>query len=152
MDSNITLINKMFSKTHSSKLGQWLGKETFHHPFQRKKNSWHEAQPTFSPSKIIRAALEEAWMQRPVLLFSYVKMLHFWRTHARGDRSHICHLRRSCNWWSTTGSHRRGPEMCSCCTRCPWRGKGTCRTLRRRCRISPSPLQERIREQWPPTF
>lgn len=37
MDSNITQIYKMISKTHSCKVEQWLGRDTFHNPIQRKK-------------------------------------------------------------------------------------------------------------------
>lgn len=37
MDSNITQIYKTMSKTHSCKVGQQFGKETFHNPLQRGK-------------------------------------------------------------------------------------------------------------------
>lgn len=61
-------------------------------------------------------------------------------THIHGGRNHICRLRWSCRSSSTTGSRRRGPEVCSCCTQCPRTGRGIYRTPHQRCRTSPSPL------------
>lgn len=162
MDSNITQINKMFSKTHSCKVGQWLGKEMFHNPLQRGKKkipgmrlNLLSLHPKSSEHlwKKPESSTRHNFSPTSNILFKKTKQKkRLWRTHVRGGRSHICRLHRSCNWWSTTGSRRRGPETCSCYTRCPWTGRGTCRTLRRRCRISLSPLKERIKDQWSPTF
>lgn len=147
MDSITTQINKMLSKTWHSKVGQWLGKGIFSTPVQTGNNSFL----AYSSTYFLLVQNQQCSLEYSNNLCWYGKRnFHFneserSQTYIRGGRSHICRLHQSCKWLSTTGSHRRAPERCSCCTQCPWTGRGICRTLHQRYQISPSPLLKRLR-------
>lgn len=136
-------------------MGQLLGKEMFHNPLQTKNNTFlaycstyfssvQNQQNSFEYSNNLICSLTLPG-QKTLLSFRFSERSRR-QTHIHGDRSHICRLHQSCKWLSTTGSRRPCPEVYSCCTQCPWTGRGIYRILHQHCQISPSPLWKRKKD------